>query len=41
MDLFKKKYPDAKLYVVSALENPNSGCISLKEFLNISPEILL
>ena len=40
MDAFKKKYPDAKLYVVSSLEIGNTGCISLKEFLNMQPDIL-
>lgn len=37
---FKEKYPSAKVYVVSAKEFSNSGCISLEDFLNISPDEL-
>ena len=40
MDAFKKKFPDAKLYVVSANQFNNSACISLEEFLNLKPDIL-
>ena len=40
MDAFKKKFPDAKLYVISANPVNNSACISLDEFLNLKPDIL-
>lgn len=41
MAVFKQKYPDAKIYVVSAQAQPNSGAISLEEFLSVNPEIFL
>ncbi len=41
MDAFKKKYPDAKLYVVTAQELEGSSCIGLEEFLGMKPDILL
>ena len=41
MEQFKKKFPAAKLYVVSVQENPNSGSIGLEEFLRLSPELLI
>lgn len=41
MDAFKRMYPDAKLYVVSAQELAGSSCIGLEEFLGMRPDILL
>ena len=41
MQIFKQKYPAAKLYVVSYQEfSQNSGCILLEDFLKISPDNL-
>lgn len=40
MEVFKNKYPFAKIYVVSAQETDNAGCIPLKDFLTFSPEAL-
>lgn len=40
MEVFKKKYPHAKIYVISAQDISNSGCISLEDFLSTSPDIL-
>ncbi|MCR5124258.1 MAG: ATP-binding protein [Treponema sp.] len=41
MEVFKNQYPSAKVYVVSAQETDSAGCIPLKDFLNISPDVLL
>ena len=38
--LSKLKYPDAKIYVVSANEESNSGTLQLKDFLKLTPDIL-
>ena len=40
MQIFKNKYPAAKIYVVSAQDTDNTGCIPLEEFLTLSPELL-
>ena len=40
MAIFKQKYPNAKIYVVSSQDFGNSACLKLEEFLNLSPEIL-
>ena len=40
MDNFKKKYPSAKMYVVSSNQESNSSCIPLEDFLNMKPDIL-
>ena len=40
MQAFKEKYPNSKIYVVSAQETKNSGCLSLNQFLDISPDML-
>lgn len=39
MQIFKEKYPEAKIYVVSTQDSDNSACISLEQFLCNSPEI--
>ncbi|MGN0730225.1 ATP-binding protein [Treponema sp.] len=41
MELFKKKYPEAKIYVVSSKDFPSASGIDLETFLNIAPEELL
>ena len=40
MSVFKAKYPSARIYVVSSDESPDSGCIPLKDFLNMQPDLL-
>lgn len=40
MSVFKSKYPDAKIYVVSANEESNSGTLQLKDFLKLTPDVL-
>ena len=41
MVAFKKLYPNAKLYVIAYNPFANSACISLEEFLNLKPNVLL
>ena len=41
MDVFKQRYPSAKVYVVSSQAAEGSGCIRLEDFLTLSPEVLL
>ncbi|MBQ9283094.1 MAG: ATP-binding protein [Treponema sp.] len=40
MESFKKKFPDAKLYVVSANDFPGSACIGLEDFLSMKVDSL-
>lgn len=40
MDSFKKKFPEAKLYVVSENDFPGSACIGLEDFLSMKVDSL-
>ncbi len=40
MGAFKKRYPSARMYVVSAQDSASAGSIGLEEFLGISPHQL-
>lgn len=40
MDVFKNKYPKAKMYLVSAQDSGNTGAMALEEFLSFSPHLL-
>lgn len=40
MQVFKSKYPSAKVYVISALDSDGAGCVPLKDFLLLPPETL-
>ena len=40
MNSFKKKFPDSKIYVVSAHNFTGSACIELEEFLCMNPDAL-
>lgn len=41
MSAFKKRFPDAKIYVVTAQENTGGGALGLEEFLRCNPAELL
>ncbi len=40
MEVFKRRYPSAKVYVVSAQDVASAGSIGLEEFLSLSPSLL-
>lgn len=40
MQVFKSKYPSAKVYVISAQDSDGAGCVPLKDFLLLPPETL-